>query len=282
MKFGVSSLLWLGQWTDDACGLVERCKRFGFEVIEIPLFNLDFDAAKLRQTLVATGMEGVGCIALGPAQDITSSDPAVRAAGTIFLKQCIDKVNGWGGASLGGVISSAIGKNVGRPANQDEWQWSAECLKEVAQYANQAGVLLGLEVINRYETYFINTLAQARRLIEMIAEPNVKILADTYHMNVEEKDFYTPLVESDGLVGYIHFAENDRGLIGTGHVDWPGIFKGLAEINFTGTGSIESFVLEVPGLAGATNTWRRLAASADTLASEGLAFLKQTAAKYGL
>ena len=62
-----------------------------------------------------------------------------------------------------------------RPANQDEWQWSAECLKEVAQYANQAGVLLGLEVINRYETYFINTLAQARKLVAMIAEPNVNL-----------------------------------------------------------------------------------------------------------
>lgn len=282
MKFGVSSLLWLGQWTDDAGGLVERCKRFGFEVIEIPLFSLDFDAGKLRKTLAVTGMEGVGCIALGAAQDLTSSDPAVRAAGTLFLKQCIDKVHEWGGASLGGVIASAIGKNVGRPANDDEWKWSADCLKEVARYAGAAGVLLGLEVINRYETPFINTLAQARTLIEMIGEPNVKILADTYHMNVEEKDFYTPLVQSKNLVGYMHFAENDRGLIGSGHVDWPGIFKGLAEINFTGTGSIESFVLEVPAIAGATNTWRRLAASADTLASEGLVFLKQMAAKYGL
>jgi D-psicose/D-tagatose/L-ribulose 3-epimerase len=282
MKFGVNALLWTLQWTDKHLSLVDKCQRMGFDFIEIPLFELSFDAAKVARALNAAGLEGVGCIAINQSQDITSTDPGVRAAGVDFLKRCVDKVHEWKGTTLGGAISTAWYKNVGRPANEDDWKWSSECLKEVAQYAGPAGVKLGVEPINRYETFFITTLEQAAQLVGMIDEPNVKILADLFHMNMEEKNLHDALVQHKGLIGHLHFAENDRGLLGSGHTDWAGVFQGLAEIGFTETGAIETFVLDVPELAAATNIWRRLIPSADVMASAGLAFLKREAARYGL
>lgn len=282
MKIGVNALLWTLKWSDQCLSVIDKCKAIGFDVVEIPLFDLGFDARKVKERLDANRLDGIGCIAIGAGQDITSDDPSVRAEGVVFLKKCVDKVAEWGGKALGGVIASAIGKNVGRPTNRDEWKWSAECLKQVAQFAATARVNLALEVVNRYESYLINTLDQATELIRMVDEPNLKILADTYHMNMEEQSFYCALMRNKDLIGHIHFVENDRGFVGKGHVDWNGVFKALHEMNFQGTGSIESFVLDVPEAAAATNIWRRMVPSADALASEGFAFLNQRAGQYQL
>jgi D-psicose/D-tagatose/L-ribulose 3-epimerase len=282
MRFGINSVLWLTRWTDNDLWLVDKCKRMGFDAIEIPLLYVNFDATRLGKALASAGIEGVGCLAINESQDITSSDPTVRRAGIAFLTECVNKVNEWGGSSLVGAMCAAWCKNVKRPANEDEWKWSAECLREVAQHAGDVGITLCVEPINRYENYLINTLEQGASLVRMIAEPNVKILADIFHMNIEEKSFYNALIQHKGLIGHLHFSENDRGIVGTGHVDWDGVFKALSEIEFAGIGSIESFVVEVPELAAATSIWRPMAPSGDALASEGLAFLKRVASLYRL
>jgi D-psicose/D-tagatose/L-ribulose 3-epimerase len=163
---------------------------------------------------------------------------------------------------------------------EQTWEYSADCLREVAQYAGTLGVNIGIEPVNRYETYLINTCEQALKLKEMIGEPNVKIHLDTYHMNIEEKSFYkATLLAGDNLIHY-HLCENDRGIPGTGLVDWDGIFRALGEMNYQGYAALESFVDATDNMN--TWVWRQLAKDGDTLVREGVAFIKGMQKKYGL
>ncbi|MCX6089219.1 MAG: sugar phosphate isomerase/epimerase, partial [Candidatus Atribacteria bacterium] len=126
----------------------------------------------------------------------------------------------------------------------------------------------------------VNTAEQATYLMEMIGEPNVKAHLDTYHMNIEEKDFYSPILRLGEHLGYIHLCENDRGIPGTGLVRWNDVFRGLRDIGFQGNVAIESFVASVPRIAAATCVWRSLAPDGDTLARKGLKFLKGIAQQH--
>ena len=114
-------------------------------------------------------------------------------------------------------------------------------MQEMANYAKDKKITLCLEAINRYETYFLNTAEHGVRLLQDIGRDNVKLHFDTYHMNIEEKDFYTPIVKSKEYLGYMHCCKNDRGIPGTGHVNWDELFKGLSEIGYNGWLVIESF-----------------------------------------
>jgi D-psicose/D-tagatose/L-ribulose 3-epimerase len=134
--------------------------------------------------------------------------------------------------------------------------------------------------VNRYETYLVNTCEQALKLIEMIGENNMKIHLDTYHMNMEEKSFYEATkLAGDKLVHY-HLCENDRGIPGTGLVDWDGIFKALAEIKYQGYAALESFVDMTDNMN--TWVWRQLAPSGDILIKKGAAFIRSMQKKYNL
>jgi D-psicose/D-tagatose/L-ribulose 3-epimerase len=185
-----------------------------------------------------------------------------------------------GGNCLSGVIYSAIGKkSVTRPTVK-EWEYSAQGLKEVCRYARDFGVTVGLEPVNRYETYLINTASQAMELAEMIDEPNIAVHLDSYHMNIEEKDFYQATRLAGPRLCHYHLCENDRGVPGTGLVDWDGIFRALAEINYTGNVALESFVEVSDNMREATCIWRDLAPSGDVLVEEGLKFIRLMVRKH--
>ena len=123
---------------------------------------------------------------------------------------------------------------------------------------------------------------QGLAMVRRVGEPNVGLLLDTYHMNIEEKDFYDPIVAAGDQLYHLHTSENDRGTPGTGLVQWDRVFQALREINYKGGITIESFVTAVPEVAASTCIWRSLAPDGDTLASEGLTFLKRMAKKHGL
>jgi len=281
MKLGIHAYAWCSQWSNETLGLIDRVKGLGLDFIEIPLMCLEtYDAKAVKARLKSAGLEAVTSTVLLKGTDITSSDPAVRAKGVAYLKDCVSATAAIGAKSFSGVIYSQHVKSApGRPGPED-WERSAKALKEVARFASGLGVTIGLEPVNRYETYLVNTCSQARNLMEMIDEPNVRIHLDSYHMNIEEKSFYdaTKLAGKD-LIHY-HLCENDRGVPGTGLVDWDGIFSGLAEMDYKGYAALESFVDCTDNMN--TWVWRQLAPDGDTLLKEGVAFIRQMQRKHGL
>ncbi|HZG75155.1 MAG TPA: sugar phosphate isomerase/epimerase family protein, partial [Paenibacillus sp.] len=191
MKLGIHAYAWCSQWTNDTLDLIDRVKGLGLDFIEIPLMTLDtFDAAAVKARLDAVGLEAVTSTVLLGDTDITSEDPAIREKGLQYLKDCIDATHAIGATSFSGVVYSQHVKAAKARPTEAHWAWSAAALKEAARYAQRVGVTIGLEPVNRYESYLVNTCEQALRLKEMIGEPNIRVHLDTYHMNIEEKSFY--------------------------------------------------------------------------------------------
>lgn len=281
MKLGIHAYAWCSQWSNDTLDLIDRTQKMGMDFIEIPLMVLEtVDTHAIRSRLNSTSFHAVTSTVLLGDTDITSDDPAIRAKGIQYLKECVRATHEIGASSFSGVIYSQHVKPAHSMPTEKTWQYAADALREVAVHARQYGVNLGLEPVNRYESYLINTCEQAVRLKEMIGEDNVKIHLDTYHMNIEEKNFHqaTRLAGND-LIHY-HLCENDRGIPGTGLVNWDDIFRALGEMGYSGYAALECFV----DLTDNMNTWvwRKLAPDGDTLLREGVAFIRKMMAKYHL
>jgi D-psicose/D-tagatose/L-ribulose 3-epimerase len=164
----------------------------------------------------------------------------------------------------------------------EEWKWAVEGLAQVARHAHDLGVMLCIEPLNRFETYFLNTQDDAARLVKDIGAPNVRIHFDTFHANIEEQNPAASLRSIAKVLGHVHISENDRGIPGTGHNDWRGVLSALKQIGYDGWLTIESFAQPEPNLAAAAAIWRDLAPSGDELAKRGLRFIKQLARELGV
>jgi D-psicose/D-tagatose/L-ribulose 3-epimerase len=281
MKLGIHAYAWCSKWTNDTLDLIDRVKRLGMDFIEIPLMSLEtFDAEAVRARLEKANLGSVTSTVLLNDTDITSDDPATRARGVDYLLRCVDATAAIGATSFSGVIYSQHVKPATARPTPDAWRFSADALRQVADRAAEHGVLIALEPVNRYETYLVNTCEQALKLREMVGRENVKVHLDTYHMNIEEKDFYAATLQAGEHLIHYHLCENDRGIPGTGQVDWDGIFRALAEIGYQGNAALESFVDVTDNMN--TWVWRQLAPDGDTLLRQGADFIRRKQQEYGL
>jgi len=281
MKLGIHAYAWCSQWSNETLDLIDRTKNLGMDFIEISLMVLDtFDAPAIKERLQKVGLGAVTSTVLLGDTDITSDDADIRARGVDYLKACVKATSDIGAQNFSGVVYSQFVKpSIQRPTEQT-WQYSADCLRDAARFAKDLGANIGLEPVNRYETYLVNTCDQALKLKEMIGEDNIKIHLDTYHMNIEEKSYYEATIKAGKDLIHYHLCENDRGIPGTGLVNWDEIFKALAEIDYQDNAALESFVDATDNMN--TWVWRQLAPDRDTLLREGVAFIRKMQKKYGM
>ena len=155
-------------------------------------------------------------------------------------------------------------------------------LRNTAAYAGDKGVRLGIEPVNRYETYLINTTEQAIDLLDRIGRDDMFIHLDTYHLNIEEESFGKAIRMAGSRMEYIHLSESHRGTPGTGTVDWDDVFSALADIGFTGALVMESFVSLNEDIARATCMWREIVKDPKKMINDGIAFLGGKAREYKL
>jgi len=278
MKFGVNTMVWTTQVGEKEGPLFARIKQWGFDGIElflsadepanIPLIRSMLDRLELPRTT---------CSVLPGKANLISGDAATRAHGVEFLRKCIDRTADLGAPLICGPLYAGLGVMTGSRRTDKEWSWAVKGLRTVAARAQKRGVCLCLEPLNRFETYFLNTLEDAARLVHDVGAPNVKIHFDTFHSNIEEKHPAEALRAVAKDLGHVHISECDRGIPGTGHVDWKGILKTLKEIGYDGWLTIESFAQPEPALAAAAAIWRDTAPSGDELARQGLQFTKKLA-----
>jgi D-psicose/D-tagatose/L-ribulose 3-epimerase len=283
LKYGVHGYLWSDRLDQDIVWMSRKARNMGFDGLEVPLNVVErVDVPLTCKTLRDEGLDCPSCAAgLAVNQDLISDDRKKRRAGIDHLKRCVDIAHELESPRVGGVIYSAWGNIVGRGRTQDEWARCVECMSEAAEYAQGAGVTLSLEPINRFEGYFLNTVEDCIRLVDEIGLPNVDILVDTFHSNVEEASFYDSIKAAGSRLGHVHANENNRGTPGEGHVDWEGVFRALKEIGYDGYLVIESFVPDIKEIASMCAIWRPVAPDADYLAREGLRFLKGMEQKVG-
>ena len=278
MKYGLNLLLWTSDVNDDTRRLLEPIKEYGYDGVELPVFDLETAAyEKVGKDLQDLGM---GCSAVTvctPEANPIDPDAAIRQAGLDRLKQAIDCCQAAGATHLCGPIHSALGEFSGTGRTDDEWNRAKDVLSQAADYAEQAGVMLTVEYLNRFECYFLNCAEDAARFCREVGHPNLKMMYDTFHANIEEKDIAAAIRECADQTVHVHISENDRSTPGEGNVDWDTTFAALKETGYTATDNwmtIEAFGLALPELAAATRIWRRMFPSEEHLATEGLRFMK--------
>jgi len=279
-RFGAHAFLWVDEWTlEKGNYAIAAAGKAGFDFIEIPLLRPDeFNPEAHKSALVTAGIGATASLVLPN----NSHMPYAPQKAMAFLVNALDKLAALGGDYLCGCLAFALGIFTGVAPTRAERQIVIGCLKEISAEAGRRRIKLGFEVVNRYESYLYNTLADACETIRAVGSDHLKLHADTYHMNIEEEGFYQPLVDSADVLGYMHMSESHRGLVGSGTVNWEEVFRGLADGNYKGPLVLESFAAINPDLQAATKLWRPPNQSSEVLASAGLCILKQYANRYNL
>ena len=276
MKYGVNTFIWTGRFDRSHLSLLPQIKEHGFDGAELPLYDpAQFPAADIRHACERYGLECTICAVLTGGANVISDDPAVRARTRGHLADCIKAVAEAGSTIMAGPLYSPVGFLPGRRRTADEWKWAVNSYQSLGPLLAKHGVTIALEPINRFETYFLNTAADAVKLCDEINHPNVGILLDTFHANIEEKDIGQAYRSVARHLKHVHTCENDRGIPGSGHVEWNSVFAALREMQYDGWLTIEGFGFAIEELSAAASIWRDLATSPEAIAWEGIRFLKQ-------
>ena len=277
MRYGASTFIWTSPFGDDTLALCDHVASLGFDTIEICIEDpARVTGQAVAAAAAASGLEVVVCGAFGPERDVSHEDPSMRAKGVEYLQTCVELAAAAGARLVGGPMYATTGKTaLLEPAQRaQQWNRAVESLRVVAADAQERQVTLAIEPLNRFETDLVNTVEQGVTLCEDIGADNVGLLLDTFHMNIEEKNIGDALRLAGAHLRHFHACENDRGAPGSGHVEWPEVFAALDDIGYDDTIVIESFTPEIKEIARAVSLWRPVAADGDTLARDGLAFLR--------
>ncbi|MCO6456084.1 MAG: sugar phosphate isomerase/epimerase [Pirellulaceae bacterium] len=281
MKFGMNLLLWTGDLHDGMLPVLESLKAMGYDGVELPIFDDDvqkYDAWGRR--LDDLGLQRTAVTVRGVEDNPISPEAEVRAAGVAKTCRVLDCCAAAGAELLVGPYHSALGHFSGQGPTEDEWNWGVESMRQVAEHAGQVGVTLGVECLNRFECYLLNTHAEATRFARQVDHPRCRVMYDTFHSHIEEKNIPAAIRDCGDLLCHVHISENDRSTPGKGNVRWNRNFKTLSEVEYDGWLMIEAFGLALPELAAATKIWRRMFDSEEQLARDGLAFMKKQVDKH--
>lgn len=278
MRLGINLLCLTDRVGPEHAGALARLRAIGWDGVEVPILSgTPDDYARLGRRLDELGLDRTAtAIVPSPDADPTHADPAVRARGIAHLDWALDCALALGARSLGGPIHAPLGHFAGQGPTEDELARGADAHRALAERAAGAGAFLSLETLNRFETHFLNTAAQARAHVERVGHPACRVMHDTFHANIEERD---PIGAPAGLgahLGVLHVSENDRGIPGRGHIDFPAIFARLRAGGWDGWVVMEAFGSGLPDIAAATRVWRPLFPDLDTLWTEGHDFIRRT------
>jgi len=275
MHFGLNLLLWTDTLSEGMLPLLDELKEIGYDTIELPSFDLDNlgNYQKWGKRLDQLGLARTGTAVRGPADNPMSLDPAVRKKGIEANKRNLDCCAAAGCSVMAGPFHSALGQFSGKGPTAEEWKWAVDSMRQVAQHAEKVGVTLGLEYLNRFECYLLNTAADGARFCRDVGHPRCQMMYDTFHAHIEEKSIPNAIRSLKGCLAHVHISENDRSTPGCGNVRWDQNFDALHEIGYNGTMVIEAFGLALEKLVPATKIWRRMYKDERQLATDGLNFM---------
>ncbi|MDX2140939.1 MAG: sugar phosphate isomerase/epimerase [Chloroflexota bacterium] len=279
MRFGVNTWVWVSPLTTgDLKELAPKVKEMGFDWIELPLESLDdFDPVRAGNIVSEFGLGVSACAAMGPDRDLIHEEKEIRENGAAYIRGCIEAVQKMGGTNLVGPIYSAVGRCWQQTEKQreDDVERLVKTLRKLSEYAEEHGVVMGIEPLNRFETSFINTATQVIEIVDRVDHPSCKVMLDTFHMNIEEKSLGDAIRSVGKRLCHLHACENDRGAPGSGNVTWREVTDALNDIDYDGPVVIESFTNKVKSIARAAAIWRPFESSQDVLAQKGVSFLKK-------
>lgn len=275
MNYGMNLLLWTAHVTDAHLPVCAELKAMGYDGVELPMFELQpAHYERLGKQLDKLGLARTAVTVRTAADNPISPDAKTRSAGLEANCRTVDCCAAAGVQLLVGPIHSALGEFSGTCPTADEWKRGVEEIRKVAEYAAPHGVMLGIEALNRFECYLLNCIEDLARFVEEVDHPNCRLMYDTFHANIEEKNPQNAIQKARKDLALVHVSENDRSTPGSGGVRWQETFDTLREIGYDGWLTIEAFGLALPELAAATKIWRRMYHDEVQLARDGLEFMR--------
>ncbi|PRX47280.1 D-psicose/D-tagatose/L-ribulose 3-epimerase [Prauserella shujinwangii] len=277
---GVNTWVWTSPLDDAALAeLAPSVAKQGFDVLELPVENLgDWDPGAAAALLADLGLAASVVLVMPPGRELVRADTATVASTQDYLRRCLDVAARVGSPALCGPAYASVGRTWRMTATE-----RAACVRElrdnlapVLEHARQAGVVLGVEPLNRYETSLLNTVGQTLEALDGL--PSCGVALDVYHQNIEETDIPAAIRSAGGRIAHVQVCANDRGTPGRDHLDWPALLAALRDAGYGGPLCIESFTAHNNSIATAASIWRPLAESQDALAADGLAFLREVMA----
>lgn len=278
MRFGLNTFLFISPFTTRSTGWFKRFKQWGFESVELPVEDpAHIDPVRVKAELDREGLVcGSLCAVTAAGRDLRGT-PREQKIGMDYFRALLDQMVALDCPSLIGPVYSVVGRAEAVPPAEYRQQWRTVVrhLKTLARYAEDRGKQICLEPLNRFETDFINTCEQALQMIADVGSPALKLLLDTFHMNIEEKDPAAAIRKAGRRLAHFHACGCDRGTPGSDHIDWPAIAQALKDINYQGDIVIESFTPDVKVIARAASIWRQIEPSQEEIALKGLKLLRK-------
>lgn len=277
MKIGFCLLLWTTHVADAHRALIEDIKATGYDGIEVPIFEGEpAHYEKLGRVLDEIGLERTAITVIPtPDKDPLSDDPFVRQAAVDYLNHCSDCAAALGATQIAGPLHQVLGQFSGNATTDDERARAREVHQAAGDYAREQGVTIVLEAVNRFESYFVNTMDDLAAYLDSVGHPAITGMYDTFHANIEEQDPVAAFTRNARHLSYVHISENDRGVPGRGHVPWAETYAAIKGSGYDGWLTIEAFGRGLPELAAATRVWRDLAESPEAVYREGFRCIRE-------
>jgi D-psicose/D-tagatose/L-ribulose 3-epimerase len=283
-NIGIYYAYWTQEWDVDFIPYIKKVKDLGFDQLEvnggtIAIMTPD-ERARLRGEAEREGIALSYGIGLTPQNNASSLDESIRQNGVHFMKEMIKGVAAMGGGNIGGTVHSFWPATDLESMEQKKLirNQSLKSMREMIPMAEDLGVILNVEVINRFEQYMLNTCAEAVSYVEEINSPNCKILLDTFHMNIEEDSIGGAIELAGSYLNGLHVGETNRKPPGTGRMPWGEIKTALDKINFDGALVMEPFVRPGGTVGKNIAVWRDLmpGVDLDEAAAQSVQFMKKT------
>jgi D-psicose/D-tagatose/L-ribulose 3-epimerase len=277
MKIGMCMFLWTTQVTSQHEAILRDIKATGFDGVEIPVFAGEVDDyRRLGELLDVIGLERTAVSAIGdPAKNPISADAGERAAGIAYMRWAIDCSAALGARLLSGPLHSTLGHFSGDGPTREELARSVAFQQAIGDHAAARGVTIGLEALNRFECYLLNTMDALSAHLDQIGHPNVRAMYDTFHANIEEADPIGAFTRNLRHIAHVHISENDRGVPGRGNIPWAETFAAIRGSGYDGWLTIEAFGRALKDLAAATKVWRDFAESPEAVYRDGYLHIRR-------
>lgn len=263
MKYGIYFAYWENEWDTDYLPYLARVKKLGFDILEISCAALknmnDNQLAELRRTAEGEGVILTAGYGPNAQENLASADPAVAANAINFYTDTLKKLEKLDIHTIGGGIYSYWPVDYSKPIDKPgDWARSVANVRTVGKIAQDCGVEYCLEVLNRFEGYLLNTCSEAVQFVKEVDVPSVKVMLDTFHMNIEEESMIAAIHQAGPLLGHFHVGENNRRLPGQGNMPWMEIGRALKDIGYQKAVVMEPFVMPGGQVGSDIKVWRTL------------------------
>lgn len=286
MKYGIYFAYWEKEWFADYKKYIDKVADLGFDILEIScgafrntyttdeqLYELR-DYAKEKNVILTAGY--------GPqaSQNLGSADPAVQENALLFFTETLHKLKKMDIKALGGGLYSYWPVDYSKPVDKEgDFERSVANMKKVAKVAEECDIVLGMEVLNRFEGYLLNTCDEAIQYVDAVGSKNVRIMLDTFHMSIEEDNIAAAIRKAGDKLCHLHLGERNRKVPGKGTMPWDEIGQALRDINYQHAAVMEPFVMPGGTIGSEVKVWRNLVedtseAALDADAKGALQFVK--------